>query len=180
MSNKLTPSAARILNNAKKRASRETRNLNSTDVLLSSIKEQSSVASYVLTEIYNLDPQKIDLEIGKLNSEDAFTEKEFIEQISKEAVALKHNFWGTEHILLALVSRDNNLACQLLKNSGLDLKGVRNQVIELVTAEEISVRFDEQPRECLQEFLEFARKWIVTPPQKRLVWVSVTIADNAE
>jgi ATP-dependent Clp protease ATP-binding subunit ClpA len=46
----------------------------------------------------------------------------------KEADRLKHNYIGTEHLLLGLIKLDSGVAVNLLKNLGLNLETVRLEV----------------------------------------------------
>ena len=48
-----------------------------------------------------------------------------------ESLGLRHNYIGTEHILLALV-RDKNDAAQMLADMGADAQRVREQVLGLL------------------------------------------------
>ena len=50
----------------------------------------------------------------------------------EEARRLKHNYIGTEHILLGLIREDAGVAAQVLVRLGADLDGVRQQVIQLL------------------------------------------------
>ena len=49
-----------------------------------------------------------------------------------EARALRHNYIGTEHILLGLFREDEGLAAQTLESLGLRLEEVRAQVVRIV------------------------------------------------
>ena len=50
----------------------------------------------------------------------------------EEARRFNHDYIGTEHILLGLIREGEGVASQVLLNSGLDLNGVRNEVMELL------------------------------------------------
>jgi ATP-dependent Clp protease ATP-binding subunit ClpA len=50
----------------------------------------------------------------------------------EEATRLKHNYIGTEHILLGLLGEQGGLACQALTGLGMSLEGARQEVAELV------------------------------------------------
>ena len=50
----------------------------------------------------------------------------------EEARRLKHNYIGTEHILLGLVREGDGVAAQVLVKLGADLNRVRQQVIQLL------------------------------------------------
>jgi Clp amino terminal domain, pathogenicity island component len=49
-----------------------------------------------------------------------------------EARALRHNYIGTEHLLLGLLREEEGLAAPLLRSRGIDLAGVRAQVVRIV------------------------------------------------
>ena len=49
-----------------------------------------------------------------------------------EAIAFRHGFIGTEHVLLALVGREDE-AGRTLRGLGLDLAGVRRDVVRIVS-----------------------------------------------
>src|SRR5659263_57025 len=51
----------------------------------------------------------------------------------EEARKLKHNYIGTEHILLGLIREGEGVAAQVLTKLGADLNRVRQQVIQLVS-----------------------------------------------
>ena len=50
----------------------------------------------------------------------------------EEARALRHNFLGTEHLLLGLIHQEDGVAAQVLINLGLKLEAIRNEVIDLI------------------------------------------------
>jgi ATP-dependent Clp protease ATP-binding subunit ClpA len=54
--------------------------------------------------------------------------KKVLELSLREALQLKHNYIGTEHILLGLVREGEGVAAQVLVNLGADLDRVRNEV----------------------------------------------------
>jgi ATP-dependent Clp protease ATP-binding subunit ClpA len=47
----------------------------------------------------------------------------------REALALKHNYIGTEHLLLGLLREGNGLAAKILADAGLDFAELREQTI---------------------------------------------------
>lgn len=51
---------------------------------------------------------------------------------SEEAGMLKHNYIGTEHILLGLIHEGDGIAAKLLAAAGIELDAVRDQVKELI------------------------------------------------
>src|SRR5690606_15050438 len=55
--------------------------------------------------------------------------KKVLELSLREALQLKHNYIGTEHILLGLIREGEGVAAQILVNLGADLDRVRAEVI---------------------------------------------------
>jgi ATP-dependent Clp protease ATP-binding subunit ClpA len=47
----------------------------------------------------------------------------------REALALKHNYIGTQHILLGLI-RENGMAAKILADQGIDFKRLRSKLTE--------------------------------------------------
>ena len=58
--------------------------------------------------------------------------KKVLELSLREALQLGHDYIGTEHILLGLLSEGEGVAAQVLVRLGADLKRVRHQVIQLL------------------------------------------------
>lgn len=61
---------------------------------------------------------------------DRFTERaqKVMVHSQEEAIALNHNYIGTEHILLGLIREEEGIAAQVLNNRGIALDAVRQQV----------------------------------------------------
>jgi ATP-dependent Clp protease ATP-binding subunit ClpA len=51
----------------------------------------------------------------------------------REALALGHNYVGTEHILLGLVRNEGSAGAQILAQLGADVEKIRNEVIRILT-----------------------------------------------
>ncbi len=60
--------------------------------------------------------------------------KKILELSLREALKLKHNYIGTEHILLGLLREGEGVAAQVLVKLGAGLPRVREQVIQLLEA----------------------------------------------
>lgn len=58
--------------------------------------------------------------------------KNVLELSLREAVRLRHNYIGTEHILLGLIREGEGVAAQVLRSRGLDLVAVTTKVHELM------------------------------------------------
>jgi ATP-dependent Clp protease ATP-binding subunit ClpA len=59
--------------------------------------------------------------------------KKVLELSRREALAMGHNYVGTEHILLGLLREGDGVAAQVLVRMGADLSRVRQQVIQLLS-----------------------------------------------
>lgn len=64
--------------------------------------------------------------------------KKAIEMTLREALALHHNYIGTEHLLLGLMREKEGAAAQVLGRHGADLDAVRDTVRELVRISQAS------------------------------------------
>src|SRR5437762_6016311 len=60
--------------------------------------------------------------------------KKVIEYAIEEARNLNHNYVGTEHLLLGLLREHDGVAAQALRNLGLKLEEVREEVLNLLGA----------------------------------------------
>ncbi len=58
--------------------------------------------------------------------------KKVLELSLREALQLRHNYIGTEHILLGLIREGEGLAAQALADAGADLADVRQRVLDRV------------------------------------------------
>ncbi|MCW2919243.1 MAG: NDP-hexose 4-ketoreductase [Actinomycetia bacterium] len=61
--------------------------------------------------------------------------KKVLELSLREALALKHNYIDTGHILLGLLREGEGMAALVLVDAGVDLSELRAEVIRLITAE---------------------------------------------
>ncbi|MFH1394732.1 MAG: ATP-dependent Clp protease ATP-binding subunit [Candidatus Omnitrophota bacterium] len=141
--NRFTERARKVILLAKEEAKSLNHDYIGTEhILLGLIKEGEGVAAAVLTSL-GMDSDKIRVEIEKLvqpgsakimESDIPFTPraKKVIELAMDEARNLGHNYIGTEHILLGLIREGDGVASQVLLNVGLDLKTVRDEVLNLL------------------------------------------------
>ncbi|HZK33933.1 MAG TPA: ATP-dependent Clp protease ATP-binding subunit [Bacillota bacterium] len=130
-------------------AQEEARNLGHNYVgtehlLLGLLKESEGAAAKVLKGLgIDIDKGRTQIEslIGKGSYN--FTEgfgytprtKRVMELSFYEARNLGHNYVGTEHLLLALIREGDGVAARLLKDSGVDLKNIREQIIKMLKEE---------------------------------------------
>jgi hypothetical protein len=130
-------------------------------ILLGLVKEGSGVAANVLKNL-DIDLRRIRLEVEKLvqSGPDEFRlsrrfqtprAKKAIQYAMEEAWALKHNYVGTEHILLGLLRENEGVAAQILMGFGLRLEGLRAEIENLLgrptdrEGEPPAIRAVEQP-----------------------------------
>jgi ATP-dependent Clp protease ATP-binding subunit ClpC len=111
-------------------------------ILLGLIKEGSGVAAYVLQRL-NVDlisarreierllisgPNKVTF--GKLPQTPRA--KNVLEYAIREAKDLNHNYVGTEHLLLGLLSERDGVAAVVLNNLGVRIDGARAEVLSVL------------------------------------------------
>ncbi len=113
-------------------------------ILLGLVKEGSGVGANVLKNL-GVDLRKVRLEVEKLVKSgpemvsmgklpQTPRAKRVIEAAIEEARTLNHNYVGTEHLLLGLLREEDGVAAQVLKNLGLKLDDVREEVLNLLGA----------------------------------------------
>ncbi|MDP8258776.1 MAG: ATP-dependent Clp protease ATP-binding subunit [Candidatus Aadella gelida] len=141
--NRFTERARKVVLLAKEEAKRFNHDYIGTEhLLLGLVKEGEGVAAAVLNSL-GLDSDNIRAEVEKLvqPGPDKITEgdipftpraKKVIELAMDEARNLGHNYIGTEHLLLGLIREGDGVASQVLINLGLDLKSVREEVLNLL------------------------------------------------
>ena len=141
--NRFTERARKVILLAKEEARKLFHDYIGTEhILLGLIKEGEGVAAAVLTSL-GLDSDNVKEEVEKLiqsgqekviENDIPFTprSKKVIELAMDEARNLGHNYIGTEHLLLGLIREGDGVASQVLINLGLDLKSVRDEVLNLL------------------------------------------------
>ncbi|MBA3684105.1 MAG: ATP-dependent Clp protease ATP-binding subunit [Planctomycetes bacterium] len=149
MFDKFTDRARKIIALAQKEAERFHHDYIGTEhLLLGLVKEGSGVAVTALNNL-NVDVDKVRREVEKLvvvNDKEAPTAplpftpqaKRVLELASEEARQLGHPYIGTEHILLGLLSENDSVAAQVLINLELKLEDVRNEILDLLGASDVS------------------------------------------
>jgi ATP-dependent Clp protease ATP-binding subunit ClpC len=60
--------------------------------------------------------------------------RQAVNQAGQEARRLRHDYVGTEHLLLGLISGGDNTAIKILKSHGISVADVRQQVEEIIGA----------------------------------------------
>jgi ATP-dependent Clp protease ATP-binding subunit ClpC len=113
-------------------------------LLLGLVSENEGVAAKVLQKM-GVSLQKVRQEIAaeaEPGTESGGTEpkltpkaKRVLELAADEARKMRHNYIGTEHLLLALLREKEGLAAKVLRKLGLNLEKVRAQVMEYLGPE---------------------------------------------
>lgn len=130
-------------------AQEEARNLGHNYVgtehlLLGLLREEEGAAAQVLKSL-GMDSKKIRELVENLVGKGSFnfTEgfgytprtKRVMELSFYEARNLGHNYVGTEHLLLSLIREGEGVAARILKDSGVDMQHVREQVVKALKEE---------------------------------------------
>jgi ATP-dependent Clp protease ATP-binding subunit ClpC len=146
MFDRFTDRARKVMGLARQEAQRFNHQYIGTEhILLGLIQEGSGVAANVLRNL-EVDPEKIRVEVEKIVQDGPtmvtmgqlpFTPraKKVLELASEEASGLRHNYIGTEHLLLGLIRENEGVAAQVLMNLNLKLEDVREEVLELLGAD---------------------------------------------
>lgn len=141
MFDKFTNRAKQVIKLAKKEAQRMNHNYLGTEhILLGLLKLGQGIAVNVLRNM-NIDYDTVRVEVEKLvgfgpeiqlYGDPALTGKvkKVIEYANEEAIALNHNYVGTEHLLLGLLRQTDGVAAQVLENLNVNLKEVRKEVLK--------------------------------------------------
>ena len=64
--------------------------------------------------------------------------KKVLELSIREALALGHNYIGTEHVLLALARENDGVAMQILRDLDADAERIESEVIALLSAKHVA------------------------------------------
>ena len=145
MWDKFTNRAKQVRKLAEKEAQRLNHNYIGTEhVLLGLIRLGQGVAVDVLKKI-NLDFDTIRLEIEKIvgvgsektsNTPPVTTPRatRVFELAAEEAARMKHNYVGTEHILLGLLLEQDGVAARVLRNLDVDLEQTRQDILNILNS----------------------------------------------
>jgi ATP-dependent Clp protease ATP-binding subunit ClpA len=146
MLERFTDRARRVVKLAEEEARRLNHNYIGTEhILLGLIREGEGVAAKALESLgISLDAvrQQVEEIIGRGQQAPfdviPFTprSKKVLELSLRESQQLGHNYIGTEHILLGLIREGDGVAAQVLVKLGAALNRVRQQVIQLIAAQQ--------------------------------------------
>ncbi|MCE9634692.1 MAG: ATP-dependent Clp protease ATP-binding subunit [Planctomycetes bacterium] len=147
MFDRFTERARKVMTLARQEAQRFNHDYIGTEhILLGLVQEGSGVAAQVMKNL-SVDMKKIRLEVEKIvkNGTNMVTmgqlpftprAKKVLELALEEAQNLGHSYIGTEHLLLGLIRENEGIAAQVILNLGTTLEEVREQVLELLGADQ--------------------------------------------
>ncbi len=147
MFDRFTERARKVMSLARQEAQRFNHDYIGTEhILLGLVQEGSGVAAQVLKNL-DVKLRKIRVEVEKIvkNGTNMVTmgqlpftprAKKVLELALEEAQNLGHNYIGTEHLLLGLIRENEGIAAQVLMNLGTKLAEVREEVLELLGADQ--------------------------------------------
>ena len=146
MLERFTDRAQRVVKLAEEEARMLDHNYIGTEhILLGLLREGEGVAAKAL-ESLGISPQAVREQVEEIigRGQQApfdvipFTprSKKVLELSLRESQQLGHNYIGTEHILLGLIREGDGVAAQVLVKLGADLNRVRQQVIQLIAAQQ--------------------------------------------
>ncbi|KXG75134.1 Negative regulator of genetic competence ClpC/MecB [Fervidicola ferrireducens] len=142
MNGKFTERAQKVIAYAQEEARRLNHNVVGTEhILLGLIREGEGVAAKALQNL-GVELSKVREQVERLIGVGPFTvqgpigytprAKRVLELALDESRRLKHNYVGTEHILLGLIREGEGVAAQVLANLGVSLERARNEVLSLL------------------------------------------------
>ncbi len=153
-----TPRAQQVLALARKEAQNFRHNYIGTEhILLGIIKLGQGVAVNVLRKMgVNLENASAEIEriVGKGAGAENAADIQQTQRVKKvlafasyEASQLRHNYIGTEHILLGLLREGEGVAATVLRELGIDINGCRNQILAELDPNFVGDFPEQQPQE---------------------------------
>ena len=141
MFDKFTNRAKQVIKLAKREAQKLNHNYLGTEhILLGLMKLGQGIAVNILKNLnieYDTVLAEIEIIVGygpeiQVYGDPALTSKvkKVFEYANEEALALNHNYVGTEHLLLALLRLQDGVAAQILENLNINLKEVRKEILK--------------------------------------------------
>ena len=146
MFERYTENARKVLSLARRQAQKfHHDHIGTEHILLGLIKVKEGMAAYIL-EHRKIDLQHAKAQVKELvvpgtpEDEDTFVAlprtthaHELIDDAVEEARMLKHNYIGTEHLLLALLHEKDGRGAKVLGNLGMNLEDARKDVLTFST-----------------------------------------------
>jgi ATP-dependent Clp protease ATP-binding subunit ClpA len=143
MYERFTDKARKVMKLANREAIRLNHKYIGTEhILLGLVEDGSGVAANALKNL-DIDLRKIRREIEKTVQSGSYKDtmgtlpqtpraKKVLEYSIEEARNFNHNYVGTEHLLLGLFREEDGVASQVLKNFGLKLEDLREEILNLL------------------------------------------------
>jgi ATP-dependent Clp protease ATP-binding subunit ClpA len=72
--------------------------------------------------------------------------KKTLELAMSEARELKHDYVGTEHLLMGLIREEKGIAAQLLKSFGVDVENARAEILRIIEESDLSAPAHAKPK----------------------------------
>jgi len=143
MFGKFTERARRVIAMAESEAKKLNHNYVGTEhILLGLVKEKKGIAGKVLSDKANLQENQIINVIkniigqGKNKVEGTVgltpRSKKVLNLSMEQARKLDHNYIGTEHILLGLITEGEGVAVRILQELGVNLEDVKKEIMEIL------------------------------------------------
>jgi ATP-dependent Clp protease ATP-binding subunit ClpC len=113
-------------------------------ILLGLLREEEGLAARVL-ESLDITVEEVRAQVARIigpgdepivSGQIPFTPraKKVLELSLREALSLKHNYIGTEHILLGLVRENEGVAARILLDFDADAEKIRNEIMRVLSA----------------------------------------------
>lgn len=146
MFDRFTERARKVMSLARQEAQRASHDYIGTEhILLGLVAEGSGVAAQVLRRL-EVEPRRIRTEVEKIVKDGTsmatmgqlpFTPlaKKVLEFSLEEAQNLGHSYLGTEHLLLGLIRETDGIAARVLRELGVEVESVREEVLALLGAD---------------------------------------------
>ncbi|HXL42502.1 MAG TPA: Clp protease N-terminal domain-containing protein [Gaiellaceae bacterium] len=112
-------------------------------ILLGLLREEEGLAARVLERL-DVTVEEVRAQVARIigpgdepivSGQIPFTPraKKVLELSLREALSLKHNYIGTEHILLGLVRENEGVAARILLDFGADAEKIRNEIMRVLS-----------------------------------------------
>ena len=117
-------------------------------IFLGLLREEDSVAVKILINL-NINLNELKREVEKKSREDNLLldlptsqdkYQRIVESSKEEAKRMKHNYVGTEHILLALLRDNNNIASAVLSTFGVNYNVIKSEILRLLGVPPVGTR----------------------------------------
>lgn len=124
-------------------------------IFLGLLREEDSVAIKILINL-NINLGELKREVEKKSFEDNLLiditignerYQKIVETSKDEAKRMKHNYVGTEHILLALLRENNNIVASVLTTFGVNYNVIKSEIMRLLGVPPVGVTVGSGPQQ---------------------------------